>query len=168
MKPTTTIKVNMLVSTHLMLNVVSWSPCPFVHSEEQKHAPLLRTALRTLQLNPRSWSVAAGAFLSPCESEKAGKMGIFERVGPVVMVNTAQLWRLESGIDSALGWFLSLVRHDQQRDSLIVQLRHDSTDSSHSLTGCFIISSHRNGIWLLFNLYITIRVGGGKNLIHTA
>lgn len=92
----------MLVSMHLMLNVVSWSPCPFVHSEEQKHAPLLRTALRTLQLNPRSWSVAAGAFLSPCESEKAGKMGIFERVGPVVMVNTAQLWRLESGIDSGL------------------------------------------------------------------
>lgn len=78
-------------------------------------------------------SVAAGAFLSPCESEKAWKMGIVERVGPVVMVNTAQLWRLESGIDSALGSFLSLVWRDQQRDSLIVQLRHDGTDSSHSL-----------------------------------
>lgn len=165
MRPTTTIKVNMLVGMHLMLNVVSWSRCPFVHSWEQKHVPLLRTALRTLQLNPRSW---------PLSLRSSGSISLPMRV-----------WE---GMENGNSWACWPCSHGEHCSTVKAGVRHRLCSGLVFVSGptrpterlfesaaapwrhwlvaltrcCFIISSHRNGIWLLFNLDIRNRVRGKR------
>lgn len=91
----------------------------------------------------RCLSKAVLPFISMWECE-GGNAWIVQRVGPVVMVNTAKLWRLESGIGSALGSVLFLVDGTNRKTLwecscaiIAVTLAHSLThqhSSRHSLT----------------------------------
>lgn len=172
MRPTTTIKVNMLVSMHLMLNVVSWSRCPFSSQLGAEACSIARNS-STLQLNLRSWPLSlrsSGSVSLPMRAWEGMENGNSWACWPCShgehcsTVKAGVRHRLCSGLV-----FVSGPTRPTERlfDSAAAPWRH----WLFALTRCcFIISSHRNGICLLFNLDIRNRGGGGGggDLIHTA